>query len=197
MALLWGSNLNLSCLSKPSCSESIYLKSVGSLAVSEATARHDWNIVYRAVKRQLTFKQIKSSTVQSFVSTISIRCWMLSWNGCRPPQPPWNLAAFLFDPFPANEPPHDKTNKMSYASSQDSDQRGHPPSLIRIFTIRLKKAWIFKSYRLRTQRRLWSAWADAQLIRVFAGHTSHFVGFVMRRLKWASSWDYGTYHLGD
>ena len=26
-----------------------------------------------------------------------------------------------------NEPPHDKTNKMVCASSEDSDQPGHPP----------------------------------------------------------------------
>ena len=32
-----------------------------------------------------------------------------------------------------NEPPHDKTNKMVCAPSKDSDQSGHPPSLIRVF----------------------------------------------------------------
>ena len=29
-----------------------------------------------------------------------------------------------------NKPPHDKTNKMICAPSKDSDQPGHPPSLI-------------------------------------------------------------------
>ena len=29
-----------------------------------------------------------------------------------------------------NEPPHDKTNKMACAPREDSDQPGHPPSLI-------------------------------------------------------------------
>ena len=33
---------------------------------------------------------------------------------------------------PQNEPPHDKTNKMTCAPSEDSDQ----PSLIRVFTVR-------------------------------------------------------------
>ena len=28
------------------------------------------------------------------------------------------------------EPPHDKTNKIAYAPSEDSDQPGHPPRLI-------------------------------------------------------------------
>ena len=39
-----------------------------------------------------------------------------------------------------SEPPRDKTNKMAWAPSEDSDQPGHPPSLIRIFAVRMKKA---------------------------------------------------------
>ena len=34
------------------------------------------------------------------------------------------------------EPPNDKTNKMACAPSEDSDQSGHPHSLIRVFTMR-------------------------------------------------------------
>ena len=34
------------------------------------------------------------------------------------------------------EPPHDKTNKMTFVHSEDSDQPGHPPSLIRVFAVR-------------------------------------------------------------
>ena len=59
------------------------------------------------------------------------------------------------------EPPRDKTNKMACAPSEDSDQPGHPPSLIRDFAVRSKKAMIL-SYPLSVQRRLWSDWADAQ-----------------------------------
>ena len=66
-----------------------------------------------------------------------------------------------------NEPPQDKTNKMVSAPSEDSDQ----PSLIRVFTVRMKKAW-FLSYPLSAQR-----------ILIFAGRKCHFVGFVMRRLS--------------
>ena len=40
------------------------------------------------------------------------------------------------------EPPHDKTNQMACAPSEDSDQPGHPPSLIRVFAVHLKKARI-------------------------------------------------------
>ena len=42
-----------------------------------------------------------------------------------------------------------------------TDQPGHPPSLIRVFAIRMKKAWVL-SYPLSAQRRLWSDWADPQ-----------------------------------
>ena len=34
------------------------------------------------------------------------------------------------------EPPHDKNNKMTFVPSDDSDQPGDPPSLIRVFAIR-------------------------------------------------------------
>ena len=34
------------------------------------------------------------------------------------------------------EPLHDKTSKMACAPSEDSDQPGHPHSLIRVFTVR-------------------------------------------------------------
>ena len=37
--------------------------------------------------------------------------------------------------------------------SEDSDQHGHPPSLIRFFAVRMKKAWVL-SYPLSAQRRL-------------------------------------------
>ena len=66
--------------------------------------------------------------------------------------------------YRGNELPHDKTkltNKMACAPSEDSDQPGHPPSLIRVFAVRIKKAWVL-SYPMSAQRRLWSDWADAQ-----------------------------------
>ena len=36
-----------------------------------------------------------------------------------------------------------------------------PPSLIRVFAVRMKKVWVL-SYPLSAQLRLWSDWADAQ-----------------------------------
>ena len=41
------------------------------------------------------------------------------------------------------------------APSEDSDQPGHPPSLNRVFAVRMKKAWVL-SYPLSAQRRPWS-----------------------------------------
>ena len=78
------------------------------------------------------------------------------------------------------EPPLDKTNNMACAPSEDSDQPGHSPSLIRFFTVRMKKAWVLR-YPMSTQRRLWSDWADAQADQSLRWVHSHFVDFVMRR----------------
>ena len=50
------------------------------------------------------------------------------------------------------EPQHDKTNKVS-VPIEDSDQPGHPHSLIRVFAVRMKKAWAL-SYPLSAQQRL-------------------------------------------
>ena len=60
------------------------------------------------------------------------------------------------------------------APSEVSDQPGHPPSLIRAFAVRMKKAWVL-SCPLSAKRRLWSDWADANLSLRWA--QSHFVGF--------------------
>ena len=42
----------------------------------------------------------------------------------------------LKDGMLLNEPPRDKTNKMACSPSGDSNQPGHPPSLIRVFAVR-------------------------------------------------------------
>ena len=34
------------------------------------------------------------------------------------------------------------TNKMTCAPSEDSAQAGHPPSLIRVFDVRINKVWV-------------------------------------------------------
>ena len=72
---------------------------------------------------------------------------------------------------------HVKTNKTS-APTEDSDQSGHLPSLIRVFAVHMMKAWVL-SYPLSTQQILWLDWADAQADLSLHWAQSHFVGFVM------------------
>ena len=67
------------------------------------------------------------------------------------------------------------------ALSEDSDQPGHPPSLIRVFAVRMKKACVL-SYPLSAWRRLWSDWSDAQADLILRWAHTHFVGFVRSRL---------------
>ena len=62
------------------------------------------------------------------------------------------------------------------APSEDSDQPGHLPSLIRVFAVCMKKAW-------SRQRRLRSDWADAKADLSLCWVQAHFVGFVMSWLK--------------
>ena len=86
-----------------------------------------------------------------------------------------------------NEPPYDKTNKMTVRPAKTQISLGiHPvwsdPSLIRVFAARTKKHWVL-SYPLSAQRRLWSDWTDAQSDLSLRWAHTHFVGFVMRRLK--------------
>ena len=52
------------------------------------------------------------------------------------------------------EPPHDNANKVAYAPSEDSDQPGHPPSLIRVFAVRLKHHWVLSYPIKRTAKTL-------------------------------------------
>ena len=60
------------------------------------------------------------------------------------------------------ELPHDKNKRMTCASSEDSDQPGHQPSLIRVFAV-LSKGSQGPKLSSRGQRKLWSDWADAQV----------------------------------
>ena len=77
-----------------------------------------------------------------------------------------------------------QNQQNEYAPSEDSDQPGHQPSLIRVFAVCMKKSWVL-SYPLSTQRRLWSDWADAQADLSLRWSYSHFVGFVMSRLNYS------------
>ena len=67
------------------------------------------------------------------------------------------------------------------APSEDSGQPGHPPSLIRVFAVRMKKP-LALSYSLSAQWRLWSDWAGAEADLSLRWAHTHYVGFVMSRL---------------
>ena len=81
----------------------------------------------------------------------------------------------------ADEPQYNKTNKLTCAPSEDSHQPGHPSSLIRVFAVCMKKAWVL-NYPLSAHRRLWSDWVDAQADLSLRWAHTHFIGFVMMRL---------------
>ena len=55
-----------------------------------------------------------------------------------------------------------QTKQSDCAPNEDSDQRGHPPSLISVFAVRMKNPW-FLSYPLSAQRSLWSDWSESSL----------------------------------
>ena len=73
------------------------------------------------------------------------------------------------------------SSKYIWAVTWQNQQTEHLPSLIRVFTVRMKKPWVL-SYPMSTQQRLWSDWADAQADLSFRWVHSRFVGFVMSRL---------------
>ena len=76
------------------------------------------------------------------------------------------------------EPPHNKTNKMARAPSEDSDQSGHPSILIRVFAVHMKKPLVL-SYHWVHSKDSDETGRMPRLIWVFAGLTGHIVGFVM------------------
>ena len=80
----------------------------------------------------------------------------------------------------SNEPPHDKTNKMTCAPSEDSDQPGRPPSLIILRCLHEETLGPELPIKRTTK-----TGRMPRLIWVFTGCTSHIVGFVIRQLKWA------------
>ena len=68
----------------------------------------------------------------------------------------------------SNDPAHNKTNKMKYAPSKDSDQPVHPPSLI-VFAVHMKKPWVL-GYPLDAQADLSLCWAHRSFCFFF--HTA-------------------------
>ena len=72
-------------------------------------------------------------------------------------------------------------NKITCVPNEDSDQPEHPPSLIRFYAVRMKKAWVL-NYPLSAQRKLirlggCPGWSESSL-----GAQVILLVFVMRRL---------------
>ena len=87
-------------------------------------------------------------------------------------------------PAKLSEPPRDKTNKMACAPSEDSDQPGHPPSLFRLFAVRMKKCLVL-SYPLSALRGSAQTGRMCRLSWVFAGRT-----VILLVLSWGGSFTY-------
>ena len=75
-----------------------------------------------------------------------------------------------------------QNQQFGCAPSEDSDQPGNPPSLIRVFAVRTKKAWVL-SYPMSAQRRLIRRRMH-RLIWVFAGRT-----LILLVLSWGGSFE--------
>ena len=64
-----------------------------------------------------------------------------------------------------NEPPNDKTNKMTVRPVKTQISLGSRPVCSESSLSAWKKTWVL-SYPLSAQRRLWSDWPDAQTGRM-------------------------------
>ena len=71
---------------------------------------------------------------------------------------------------------------MTCAPSEDSDQPGHLPSLIRVSAIHIKKPCVLGDV-LSVLRKFDQTGRKPILISDFVWHTGHFAGYVMRRLN--------------
>ena len=85
------------------------------------------------------------------------------------------------------EPTYDKTYQMACASSEDSDQPRHPPSLLSLRCALSGRLWT-QAFFMRTARTGQTV-RMPRLIWVVSGRTCNFVGFVMRWLKWQTIYD--------
>ena len=92
----------------------------------------------------------------------------------------WNISQTMQCQY---EPPHDKTDKMACAPSEDSDQPGHPPSLIRVFTAAWRKLgplathWAHSEYSDQTGRRSESSLGAHVILLVFWRYCKGFACF--------------------
>ena len=81
------------------------------------------------------------------------------------------------------ESQHDKTNKMTCVPSKDSDQPGHPPSLIRVFSLHGGSIGSLTTHKVQSEDSDQTG-RMPRLTRAFTGCTWNFVGFIVRRLNY-------------
>ena len=81
-----------------------------------------------------------------------------------------------------------RNQQSECAPSEYSDQHGQPPSLIRVFALRLVGSW-GPELSLCGQRRLWSDWTDAHADLSLRWAHSQFVSFFMSRFIWLLRYD--------
>ena len=107
-----------------------------------------------------------SLSAQSFcwfchVAARNVRMQCRTWSDCSSLSCIYTVSPDQTPPLRAVWAATWQNQQNECAPSEDSYQPDHPPSLIRVFAVRMKKAWVL-SYPLSAQRRLWSDWADAQ-----------------------------------
>ena len=86
------------------------------------------------------------------------------------------------------KPRDDKTNKVTVRSAKTQTSLGIRP-VWSVFAVHMKKAWVL-SYPLSAQWRPWLDWADALADLSLRWPHSHFVCFVMLRLKYIRLFKY-------
>ena len=105
------------------------------------------------INRLTTKRGMINLLIQLSYLTDSLMWMRPSWRGTCSSLPS-NSIIYL------NRPQHDKTNKMTYVPSEDSNQHAYPHSLISVFTVRFIHVGI-RRYNVSScgQQRLWSDWA--------------------------------------
>ena len=122
-----------------------------------------WDFVRRTYQKVcfLTLKLVLLPSIKDKVGHLKPKGVLKAYNNTIDKVQSVLCLGILWSSTNKNETAHDKTYKMACAPSEDSDQPGHPPSLIRVLAVLMKKAWVL-TYPLSAPRSLWSDWAEAQ-----------------------------------
>ena len=132
-----------------------------------APSRHDWKIVDWDVKPQHNQQPTKS-----------FACSIINWK-----------RTFYWHTWQDNIWAVTWQNQQNgCAPSEDSDQPGHPPSLISVFAVHMKKPWVLATH-WHTAKTL-SDWADAQADPSLRWAHTHFASFchVMAHMTSIKKW---------